>query len=373
MTHRFEQPPRILIWMNFPSHHQSPFFSALRAAGVDLRVCYYENVQSERLAMGWGKLDDLPPGEQFVPGDLGSLERVGDWRQRIHVHPGYGTAFARALAVELSRSKVAWVHWSEPAYPGLRWWVSFPVKRWYARLVNRHAWGALGNGVRALEDFERWGMRKERFALLPYSPAACDPLASPDPQCERFRSGRQAFLFLGALCRRKAVDVLLAAFARVAREQPEWVLLVVGNDRSGGVYHRLAERLGLKDRVLFRGPVPASQVADVFKSARVLVLPSRFDGWGAVVNEAASMGMALIASDQVGAAYHLLEPGQNGFRVRAGSTESLARAMRAYIREPDLADAHGANSRVLFQGFTPERSTERLLAALHTWQAMGPP
>lgn len=360
---------KVCIWTVIPNHYQASFHAALRAAGVDLEVRYYEKVHSERLAMGWGDFKELPPGEQYVQQSSEALKRVADWRERIHVLPGYASKFSRMLAMELSRTGVQWVHWNEPSHPGWWWWLRFPQKYWYAQLVNRNALGAFGIGCRALEDYAKWGIRREKLAMLPYSVAAGDRQVQPDEACETFRAGRLAFIFAGTFCHRKAVDVLLKAFAVVAQSNNRAVLILMGDDRSGGAYERQARAREIRDRVLFRGPVKTVHISSVLRCAQVLVLPSRFDGWGVVMNEGASMGLALIGSESTGASHHLIEPAQNGFVVRAGNAVSLATAMRAYLNDPHLAERHGAHSLKVFERYTPERNVQRFLGAIDSWLA----
>ncbi len=246
---------KTVIWTNIPNHYQDSFYKALRAVGVDLKVCYYERIPEERLRMGWNQFKVLPSGEQYVSKSLAFPDLIHDWRERIHVIPGYGDLFIRSLAIHLSQNGVCWIHWSEPSHLGMRWWLTYPIKKWYANLVNRYALGAFGNGIRALQDFRRWGMRQDRLALLPYSAAAGNRSVSPDNMCRDFCSGRSAFLFLGSLCQRKGIDILLTAFSQISRSNPDWVLILAGDDRSNGKYLRLAETMGLTDRILFRGPV----------------------------------------------------------------------------------------------------------------------
>ena len=362
---------RILIWTVIPNHYQASFHDALRSAGIDLRVCYYEQVHAERLAMGWDEFNQLPKGEMFVSKSMEAFESVQDWRERIHVVPGYGNRFLRKLASGLSASGAEWVHWNEPARPGLRWYATYPVKKWYANLVNRYALGAFGIGNRALHDLEGWGIRTERISLLPYSSPVYDCEATPDEICTDFCKGRQAFLFLGSLNYRKGIDLLLSAFASATQDNTDSVLVLVGNDLSGGAYARQAKELGISDRVLFRGPVAPSHLANILACCKILVLPSRWDGWGVVLNEAASSGLAIIGSDRAGASYHLVEPGKNGFRVKSGDIYSLTNAMKAYVNDPDLAEIHGKNSLELFAQYTPQQNVQRFINTIRTWQAMG--
>ena len=94
-------------------------------------------------------------------------------------------------------------------------------------------------------------------------------------------------------------------------------------------------------------------MSTVMNCDKVFVLPSRFDGWGVVLNEAASMGLALIGSDRSDASYHLIRPGVNGFQVRAGNVESLRSAHLAYVRNPWFAEKHGEASLTIAEDFTP--------------------
>lgn len=362
---------KVLLWTTVPSHYMRHFVSALRYTGVDITVCYYSRMNEERKALGWNDPQELPGGEHFVEQKTGAaLESVGDWRERIHIVPGCGELFLRQLAVKLSMSGVPWVHWSEPSHPGLRRWLSMPRKRWYGGMINRYALGALGIGVKAIEDIRLWGVKPQRISFMPYSCNGGNRRVRPDAQCDEFVNGARAFIFIGRLCRRKAVDMLLYAFAAAAKKAPEWKLLLVGNDGAGGAYQQLARRLGIEERVLFRGAVPADEIFCAINAADVLVLPSRFDGWGVVINEAASMGLGIVASDAAGASYHLVDHGVNGFRFRSGNQENLTRAMSAYCASPELADLHGMNSIRIFENTTPEVNARRFVEIIRSWEAM---
>jgi glycosyltransferase involved in cell wall biosynthesis len=362
---------KLLIWTNIPNHYQTHFFEALREMGVDLKVCYYERVHRQRVAMGWTDVQEPPQGEQFIVQELpAALEQVADWRERIHVVPGFGNRFLRRLVLALCRSGVRWVHWSEPARPGLRWFLGYPLKRAYAELVNRFALGALAISSFAAEDFARWGIQKERIGLLPYSSRAiAGPKQEADPLLAKFRGHRHAFLYMGSLCHRKGIDVLLRAYSKVSHGT-DWCLLLVGDDRSGGKYRELATKLGIANRTFFRGPVAVQQLSGVLASAEVLILPSRFDGWGVTLNEAAAQGLALVASDRCGAARHLIEPGRNGFVVTAGNSASLKRALEAYAVDPVLAREHGLVSKEILERYSPEENAKRLLQGIASWAAL---
>jgi len=353
---------KLAIWMNMPSHHQSGLFDALRRMGGDVRVTYYQGVTQRRREQGWDTPSTLPEGERILPADLWALAALEDWRERVHIVPGYGSAFTRRLVVELSRQRVSWLHWSERDRPGLSWLATYPIKAWYARMVNRHALAALAIGDGAREDFVRWGIDPSKIRFLPYS-GVLPPETGETDQCVStfLRASQPVFMQIGILNRAKGVDLLIEAFASVVASNMKARLVLVGKDESRGAFAKLIRARNLTELVLLRGPVPARSLGSILRAADVVVLATRFDGWGMALAEGAGYGKALIASDACGAAVHLIQEGQNGFRVPSNDVHALTARMLQYANCPQLAARHGARSRVIYQEFTPERNAERLL------------
>jgi len=360
-------PLRLLVWTRIPTHHQSAFFAAIRSRGIDLVVHYLQHVDADRRSLGWASHPELPPGEVYAGTSLRALELCPDWRQRIHVIPGYSPPFLLHLAAFLSRHRVPWLHWSEHSWPRRRAYVTFGIKWLYGHLTRYRAVGALAIGDLAREDFIRWGIPASRIRFLPYAVSRVQLPVEPEPTEIPLEGPR--FLFLGELCARKGIDLLLTAMRDVLAVHPNARLELAGKDQPGLVYERMAERLEISHAVRFIGVVKAAEIGGVLQRCDVLVLPSRHDGWGVVLNEAASLGKALIASDACGAAHHLLMPEVNGYRFRAGDRSALASAILAYCRSPGLARRHGAESLRIFEDFTPERNAERLEDALTSLQS----
>ncbi|MBX5463202.1 MAG: glycosyltransferase family 4 protein [Steroidobacteraceae bacterium] len=356
---------KLAVWMNMPGHHQSGFYEALRQRGVDLCVNYYGNVTQRRREQGWAGVRTLPAGERFVAPQIRELYATPDWHERVHIVPGYGSRFLRALSAHLSVHRVPWMHWSERASGGLRWVLTYPLKAWYARRVNRNAVAALAIGELTKLDFVRWGINPDKISILPYSGLLPPPATEVDAQIADFaRDAAPLFLYVGALYPMKGVGLLIEAFASLARAYPKARLALVGRDESGGRYARLLKKLGLSERILLRGAIPFERLATALCAADVLVQPSLYDGWGMTIAEAAGSGKALIASDACGATAHLVRHGWNGFSVPAGDVVALVQAMQRYASDTQLARLHGARSPKLYEEVTPERNAERFLNIL---------
>ena len=213
------------------------------------------------------------------------------------------------------------------------------------RAFLRTAAGAIVPGAASAAYVRSLGVPEDRIHLAPNAvdTSIFDVEPQPHDGC--------VFLYVGRLDPEKNVDVLLAAFEDVPGE-----LLVAG---AGSEEQRLRSLAG--DRVRFLGSLDRDQLPDVYAAADVLVLPSRSEPWGMVLNEAATAGLALVATDAVGAAHDLIEEGGNGYRVRVDDPAALAEAMRRV--SPDVTRL-GLRSREIARRFTPDAWADAVARAV---------
>ena len=352
---------KIVIWMNMPSHHQSAFFEAVSKSGLDLKVCYYSEINEYRKSMGW-KERELQTYEINL-NDTKKLDNLlPDWADRIHILPGIGDKLSRTLMWLFYQKKVDWVHWSEGFDSRPRSILSVPVKFLYTRfIINKLALGLLANGSLAYNQFLTWGVKRHKLAKLPYS---ISPLQKTCSAEKTF-----TFLFLGSIEKGKAVDILIRAFALLPRNNL-FHLKIVGRapDIKGAYplsfYEDLINELGLSKFVSIHPPVPYNQVQDVISSSHVLVLPSKYDGWGVVLNEAVSLDKFVIASDNVGSAETLIDNGVNGFIFDVDDIEGLSQCMYAAW---DVVENKKRGIYSSFQNVCPTKNATRLKLILESF------
>lgn len=201
------------------------------------------------------------------------------------------------------------------------------------------ACGQLGRGY-----FLRYGVPPERIFLSPYEPdyASIQNLRATEVE-ERARSlgleqGRLRVLFSGRLAAEKRVDLALDAFACLAADRPAWDLVLLGDGPLAASLQARARSLGARVRFLGFQSRP-ELLAAVYRSSHVLVLPSDYEPWGVVVNEARAAGLALVCSDVVGAAADLLRDGVDGRMFPAGDLGRLVDALRD-VTDPDRLDGY---------------------------------
>jgi glycosyltransferase involved in cell wall biosynthesis len=200
--------------------------------------------------------------------------------------------------------------------------------------------------------------------------------AAPPP-----RSGPAQYVFLGRLVDWKAVDFLLQAFVRAAGESP-MSLSIVGDGPERRSLEALAENLGILDReapgkpgrVHFLGWKTQAECAATVRRSDALVLPSLMECGGAVVLEAMSMAVPVVATAWGGPADYL--DSACGILVEPTSREALiggiAAALVRLAKNPEERRALGrAGREKVLRDFDWEVKVDRMLD--HYRQVAGGP
>jgi glycosyltransferase involved in cell wall biosynthesis len=148
---------------------------------------------------------------------------------------------------------------------------------------------------------------------------------------------RPVLLCVGQLIHRKGVDLLLDAVARVQAEGLRFSLLVVGSGPEKSRLEQKAKELSLCN-VHFHDPEPPEGMPAVYRSADVLVFPTREDVWGLVANEALWSGLPALVSVYAGCAKELVPP-DSTFDPHdpADFAAKLRRAVAGQLPPPDLS------------------------------------
>jgi len=189
---------------------------------------------------------------------------------------------------------------------------------------------------------------------------------------KRFTAAGRTVLFVGRLERLKGADIALRAFAQAAADHPDVRLLVLGGDsHTQGESERrrlagIARELGLKHRVSFLGSVPQDELPAFYANAEALLMPSYSESFGLVGLEAQACGCPVIAADVAGLA-SVVRDGATGFLVPGHDPAQYAERLRRLLDDPALARTLGRRGRLLAQGFSWERTADRLLAAVSPW------
>jgi glycosyltransferase involved in cell wall biosynthesis len=154
----------------------------------------------------------------------------------------------------------------------------------------------------------------------------------------------------------------LRAFA--AASVPDAYLVFAGEGPLRSELEAEARALGLSDHVRFLGFTNQTQLPDVYCASDLMVLPSEYEPFGVVVNEAMLCGCPVVVSDRVGAHEDLIAPGQNGFVFRLGDVEALAEILRENLAALDKLRVFDEAARRRMQSWSPADNIDGLVDAV---------
>ncbi len=182
-------------------------------------------------------------------------------------------------------------------------------------------------------------------------------------------SARRRVVFAGRIVAPKGVDVLVRAAREVEAE-----FVVCGDGPRLEPMRRLAQRLGVEQRVRFSGWLAGEDLAQELAEASVVAIPSVWpEPFGLVGIEGFAAGRPAVGS-ATGGIGDWLDHGVSGLTVAPGDPGALARSLEELLRDPQLQQRMGeAGRRTVSERFSPERHLAAVLeayAAAHaSWQS----
>jgi glycosyltransferase involved in cell wall biosynthesis len=146
---------------------------------------------------------------------------------------------------------------------------------------------------------------------------------------------------------RQGLDILVEAFARIAREKPDVHLLIAGGDEGG--YRKKVEQwireCGIENRVTFTGPLSGADRLRAYSGSDLFVLPSYSENFGMTVVEAMACGLPVVISDKVGICREV-EDNKAGVVVQANA-QGVYQGIRRFLDDDDARRVCAENGKRL--------------------------
>jgi glycosyltransferase involved in cell wall biosynthesis len=213
------------------------------------------------------------------------------------------------------------------------------------------------------------GLPAERVTLTPYSVDNdwwMRQSATVDRSAVRASWGASAsdavILFCAKLQPWKRPGDLLRAFATA--DLSDALLVIAGEGPLRAELESQASTLGIAGRVRFLGFMNQSQLPAVYTGADLMVLPSEYEPFAVVVNEAMCCGCPVAASDHVGAARDLVVPVRQEFVYRCGDVAALAALLKDALADRALLASLGRAAIAHMQTWSPDRNIEATFEAI---------
>ena len=219
---------------------------------------------------------------------------------------------------------------------------------------------------RVTVQFPRYAADYPRL-LRPRIVAIPNPVSPPAPRAGLGADGRQKplqLLAVGRLCAQKNYGTLIAAFADLAPQYPNWELVIVGDGEMRKIVLADIARHGLEARVSL---IPATvDMSDVYQRASLFCMPSRWEGFPNALAEAMAHGLPAVGYRGCAGVNDLIADGENGLLADGnGNARSLFEALDRLMADPARRKEMGEAAVKSVERFHPDRVFPRWEALLN--------
>lgn len=325
-------PRRFIAWQPVLTDHQAYTYLALAKQAEAPLTAYVLRMEDEaRRAQGWRDTQVTSIDRQLIP----AKSTLRYCYRQLLVHRNdvhfFGSAFESPLLMLClliaSCLRIEFYLITEPYSPKsfgyfgdqqkfkgkLKAYLR-PLMYWlYARVLLRKVAGVFAISRLALEQYRRAGIPKSK--LFPFGYFIPQMKSTLTLQS----TGALRIVFVGALIQRKGLDILIEAVRHLQHAGRDITLHIYGP----GDFSAIAVN---DPGISYRGLIPFGQSQEQLAAYDLLALPSRYDGWGVVVNEAICAGVPVVCSDQVGASVLTRTYGA-GTTFLSGKSQALAHVL----------------------------------------------
>jgi len=190
---------------------------------------------------------------------------------------------------------------------------------------------------------------QKRSTIIP------NPVMNIDIEAQDWNKRLNEIVFVARFdIRQKRQDVMVNAFAIVAKKYKDYKLIFYGDGDDMLEIKNLVNTLSLTNKVIFKGKI--DNVLSNIVNSKIFVLSSDYEGIPNALIEAMSLGLTCISTDcEPGGARFLIKNYKNGILVPKGNSQLLAEAIKYLIDNPIIAEEIGNNAKNIKKRFNKEK------------------
>lgn len=284
---------KFIFWQNIISIHQSAFLKTLAEEHLVTLVAE-QSMEVDRKSQGWN-IPEMGKVEIILAPEMKQIYNLLE-NNSIHIfsginaysliNKGFKLAVKKNLRIGVILEPFEWIGFKGK----LRWIKYLLLGQRYKLNINF----ILTTGCKGYFQYKSIGFHEKDIFEWGYF---IDPLkASPQLSRKNRHTIKPSVLFVGRIDKNKNIDLLAELINRHKNLIEKFTIIGDGPHKN-----KLKSKIeGLK-QINYKGILPNNEVQKLMNEHDILILPSLYDGWGAVVNEALNSGMQVIASENCGA------------------------------------------------------------------------
>jgi glycosyltransferase involved in cell wall biosynthesis len=324
---------RLFFWQFMPNIHEAGYVKALSSLGYDCTVIYQSEILIQRTNLGveipdYGSAKTIScPKDTTLPSFIHSSNE-----NYIHLLVGINAfnltrrafatlKFSPAMLILISESR------RTTGFKGvLRFFHSWIFERKIRQRIN----GILAMGDLGVKWFNKTGYRKEIIYPFCYTVNTQNNITIPENTNKKIH-----LAFAGSFIDRKDPLIIINALTKL--ECKNIVMHWYGFGPLETTMKLNIDKYLPDCECIFHGAIKNSDLRKELQLIDILILPSKWDGWGAVINEALSAGCRVITSNYCGASS--LINSDTGRVFKSGDTQDLVRQLYELISMGSLSES----------------------------------
>lgn len=293
---------RFIFWQNVISIHQSAFIKALSTT-YDVTLVVEDTLDQQRRNEKW-QVPSMGKAKVVIAPTDTEMSTMLEQADTQHVFSGIDAfpmvykAFKQAVRLKVPISVFA-----EPyEWAGLKGFLRRMKYTWLFMRYGRHINHLFTTGNMGMRCYRKAGFPSSKLHQWGYFTEQADIL-----EIDRQPVTKPTLIFIGKIDTRKNVLALIEN-AKQTRSLFERFIII----GTGPLEGELKKMIVDEPKISFLGAIPNAEISSYLVHSDLLVLPSLFDGWGAVVNEALAVGTRVLCSNRCGAEVLLDGIGRGG-------------------------------------------------------------
>lgn len=352
---------KIIFWWSSACRSIMPLFRELsQLNAIEVRVIIQKDIGENRLQFGWksdssgnAKLTILPLEKRWQIAKNILLEEFN----ALHIIGGYQHTFLHMKIIMFAKSQN--IDYGLMAEAPINF--NFGIKRWlkniYLKTLVPYKTSLIANNSlfficlsgKRFKEVCKVGWPLEKTYSFGYFPQARNVQARRVlPSGEPCR-----LLCMGTLMKYKGVDLLLHATSLATKMGATCLVEIVGDGQERRNLESLANELGIEDNVKFHGFISDTALDQLIEISDILICPGIAEPWGIRINDGIQSGLAVIASDRLGAS-DLVSASGAGITFRAGDVGELAEAIHTLSLTPKLVQSFKTKAKYYSQSINPK-------------------
>ena len=324
---------KFIFVSNYINHHQIPFCNAMyKLLGGEFAFCQTEEVEQERVNMGWEAGHELPYLMLYGENPRGGQAQIDNAKV---VFFG-GTDEECYIQHRLQTGKTV-IRYSERIYKTGQWKAISPrgLRKKYLdhTRYRKEPVYMLCSGAYVPSDFHIVKAYPDKMLKWGYFPETKN--YDVDKLLDKKTPG--TILWAARMIDWKHPDLPIRVAKYLKEGNLSFKMNIVGGGELEQSVKQLAEELGVSDAVEFLGFQKPEEVRRYMETSDIyLVTSDRQEGWGAVVNEAMNSGCAVVANHMIGAVPYLIKHGENGLIYKDAEQMELCTAVEKLLANREL-------------------------------------